>query len=172
MQGDSRLNDAGPMDPRGRIIPARGGTMVTGGGHDGSGQGAGGRIGSAAGVPRRRGEAGEGRIGCIFWSVLLIVGFVVAWQMVPVKVRTSELHDYMIDQANFAGSTSEDGIKKRILSKANDLDLPVGPKNLTVTKERERIKMHTEYTVVVEFPFGFSYDWEFEHDVDRPIFYY
>ena len=88
------------------------------------------------------------------------------------KIRTSELYDYMIDQANFASSTSADGLKKRILSKANDLDLPVGPKNLTVAKDRDRVKMHTQYTVIVEFPFGFTYDWDFEHDVDRPIFYY
>lgn len=117
-------------------------------------------------------EAGEGRLGCIVWSLLLVVVVVVAWQMVPVKIRTSELHDYMIDEANFAAQRSTEGLKKRVLDKANELQLPVGPKNLTVSKERERIRMHTEYTVVVEFPFGFTYDWDFEHDVDRPIFYY
>jgi len=121
---------------------------------------------------RRRGEAGEGRIGCIFWALVLVVGITIAWQMVPVKIKTSELYDYMVDQAAFASARSADGIKKRILSKANDLQLPVGPKNLTVSKESERIRMHTEYTVVVKFPFGFTYNWDFVHDVDRPIFYY
>ena len=123
-------------------------------------------------VHARRREAGEGRLGCIFWTLVLVVGIVVAWQMVPVKVRTAELYDFMTDQANFAASVPEDALKKRILDKANDLDLPVGSKNLSVTKSRDRIKMHTEYTVVVEFPLGFTYDWEFVHDVDRPIFYY
>jgi hypothetical protein len=121
---------------------------------------------------RRRAEAGEGRIGCIFWSLVLIVGIVVAWQMVPVKIKTSELYDYMVDQAAFAANRSADSIKKRILEKANELDLPVGPKNLSVDKHTERIRMHTEYTVVVEFPLGFTYDWNFVHDVDRPIYYY
>ena len=117
-------------------------------------------------------EAGEGRLGCIIWSLLLVAVIVVAWQMVPVKVRTAELHDYMIDEANFAAQRSAERMKTRIIERAEELDLPVGPKNLTVNKQRERVHMHTEYTVVVEFPFGFTYDWEFEHDVDRPIFYY
>ena len=119
-----------------------------------------------------RGQAGEGRIGCIIWSLLLIAVMVVAWQMVPVKIKSSELYDYMLDEANFASQRSADSIKKRILAKANDLELPVGPKELTVTKERERIRMHAEYTVVVKFPLGFTYDWHFEPDVDRPIYYY
>jgi len=123
-------------------------------------------------VASRRGEAGEGRIGCIFWSLLLIVGAIIAWQMVPVQIRSSEFVDYMDDQAQFAAQRSADAIKKRVLQKANDLRLPVGPKELTVTKETERIRMHVEYTVEVEFPFGFTYPWHFEHDIDRPIFYY
>lgn len=117
-------------------------------------------------------EAGEGRLGCIIWSLALVAVIVVAWQMVPVKVRTAELQDYMIDEANFASRRTAERIKTRVLERADELDLPVTAKNLTVSKERERIRMHTEYTVVVEFPFGFTYDWDFEHDVDRPIFYY
>lgn len=119
-----------------------------------------------------RGEAGEGRIGCIFWSLVLIVGGIIAWTLVPVQLRTSEFIDYMDDQAQFASQRSAEAIKTRVIQKANDLRLPVGPKELTVTKEGERIKMHTEFTVVVEFPFGITHDWEVEHDIDRPIFYY
>lgn len=124
------------------------------------------------GAPRRRGEAGEGRLGCIFWTLLLVVGIVVAWQMVPVKLRTAEFHDYMEDQANLAAASSAESLKKRVLERANELDLPVGPKNLTVSKGGDRIKMYTEYTIVVEFPLGFTYEWDFVHDVDRPIYYY
>lgn len=120
----------------------------------------------------RHSEAGEGRIGCIFWSLVLLAGILVAWQVVPVKIRTAEFHDYMQDQAQLAGRRSAEGIKKDLMNKANELELPVGAKNLTVTKARERIRMHTEYTVVVEFPLGYTYDWDFVHDVDRPIFYY
>jgi hypothetical protein len=87
-------------------------------------------------VASRRGEAGEGRIGCIFWSLLLIVGAIIAWQMVPVQIRSSEFVDYMDDQAQFAAQRSADAIKKRVLQKANDLRLPVGP-----NRRHQRLKL-------------------------------
>lgn len=121
----------------------------------------------------RRGERGEGKIGCIFWTAALIVGIVVAWVAVPVKIKTSELHDFMIDQATNASQTrSGEALKKRILARAKELDLPVTAKNLTVVRSEARVRMTADYTVTLEFPFGLSYDWHFEHEVDRPIFYY
>jgi len=122
---------------------------------------------------RRRGERGEGKIGCIFWTAALIVGIVVAWVAVPVKVKTAELHDFMIDQATDAGRTrSGEAIKKRVLARAKELDLPVTSKNLTVNRSEARVRMDADYTVTLEFPFGITYDWRFQHEVDRPIFYY
>jgi hypothetical protein len=78
----------------------------------------------------------------------------------------------MVDQATFASQRSAEGMKTRILDKANELDLPVGPKNLSVRKESERIRMYTEYTVELRFPFGITHEWDFVHDIDRPIYYY
>lgn len=118
------------------------------------------------------GEAGEGRIGCIFWGAVFVVIFVIAWQAVPVKVASSELYDHMIDQANFADRRSAAGMKKAVLQKAEDLDLPLEAKNLTVTKTSSRVKMDAKYTVVVDFPLGFDYEWDFHHEVDRPIYIY
>lgn len=120
----------------------------------------------------RRAESGEGRIGCIFWGLAVIVGALILWQVVPVKMRTAEFYDFMVDQAAFASNRSSETIKKQILDEANELDVPVGPKNLNVTKTQTRIRMHAEYTIVLEFPFGITHDWHFVHDVDRPIYYY
>jgi len=122
---------------------------------------------------RRRGERGESRIGCIFWSAALIVGIVVAWVAVPVKVKTSELHDFMIDQAtNASRFRTAESLKKRVLARARELDLPVTSKNLTVRRSDARVRMEADYTVTLEFPFDITYDWRFQHEVDRPIFYY
>lgn len=120
----------------------------------------------------RQRESGEGRIGCILWGLALIIAALILWQVVPVKMRTAEFYDFMVDQAAFAANRSEQSMKKQIIDKANELDIPVGPKNLTVTKLQARVRMHTEYTIVLEFPFGFTHEWDFVHDVDRPIYYY
>lgn len=119
---------------------------------------------------RKAGERGEGKLGCIFWGLVLLVGAVIAWEMVPVKIKTAELYDFMVDQA--AESTydrSEETIKKRILAKARDLDIPLDKDNLTVERRGDNIRMRATYTIPVEFP-GYTYDWKFEHEVDRKLY--
>ncbi|MCB1034141.1 MAG: hypothetical protein KDD47_09945 [Acidobacteria bacterium] len=118
---------------------------------------------------RRSSQKGEGTLGCIFWSLLLLVVVVAAWKMVPVKVATAEFHDFMDDQARGADRRSEESIRKAILKKARDLDLPVDPKDLVVVLTRDDIKMEVEYTVPVDFP-GFTYDWDFHYAEKFPIF--
>jgi hypothetical protein len=121
----------------------------------------------------RRGEAGEGKLGCIFWLAVLVAGIVVAWIAIPVKVKSAELFDYMQDQAQAATHIdNSEVLKKRVLGKAKDLGLPLTSKTLTVNRSSDRIQMEATYTVPLEFPFGYTYDWEFHHEVDRPLYFY
>jgi hypothetical protein len=120
-----------------------------------------------------RAERGDSKLGCIFWVALVIAAALIAWEAVPVKVRSAELHDHMADMAIVATrERNSEAIKKNVLAKAKDLDLPLTAKNLEVERSESRIKLVADYTVVLEFPFGITYDWEFHHAVDRPIFYY
>ena len=121
-------------------------------------------------LTRRSLQRGEGNIGCIIWSLVLVIVVMVAWKMVPIKVATAEFHDFMDDQARVAGNfRSPEPIRKAILNKARELDLPVDPKALKVDLTRERIKMQVEYTIPVEFP-GFTYAWDFEYAESFNIF--
>lgn len=116
---------------------------------------------------------GDSKLGCIFWLAVLIAGALIAWEAVPVKVRTAELHDFMTDMAIYATrERSSEAIKKRVLAKATELELPLDPKRLTVERDEATIRLEADYTVVLDFPFGLTYDWQFHHEVDRPIFYY
>lgn len=118
-------------------------------------------------------ERGDSKLGCIFWLALVIAAALIAWEAVPVKVKSAELHDHMTDMAIVATrERNSEAIKKNVLAKAKDLDLPLAAKNLEVERTESRIKLVADYTVVLEFPFGITYDWEFHHEVDRPIFYY
>ncbi len=116
-----------------------------------------------------RGEAGDGKLGCILWTLLLIVAALAAWKMIPVKIATSELYDFMVEQAKWAAGTNTELIQKRILSKAGELDLPVDAKQVTVERRGDRVLMRARFTVPVEFP-GYVYDWDFDLQVDRPIY--
>jgi hypothetical protein len=119
---------------------------------------------------RRRAERGEGNLGCIFWAAVLIVLVVVAWKIVPVKLKTAELYDFMVDQAGIATYTADpEVIKRRVLGKASELDLPLDKDHLRVERVGDNIRMSASYTVRVEFP-GYTYDWAFNHEVNRPLY--
>lgn len=116
---------------------------------------------------------GDSKLGCIFWLAVLIAGALIAWEAVPVKVRSAELHDHMTDMAIIATrEPSSEAIKRNVLAKAKELELPLAAKDLHVERTDARIRLVADYTVVLDFPFGLTYDWKFHHEVDRPIFYY
>jgi hypothetical protein len=119
---------------------------------------------------RRRGESGNGRIGCILWALGLAVVVLICWKAVPVKIASAELYDFMEEQAKFSG-LSQEAMKKGILLRARELDLPVQEKQVSVERFGDRIRMRVTYTVPLEFP-GYTYYWNFNHEVDRTVFYF
>jgi hypothetical protein len=119
---------------------------------------------------RRHGaESGQGKIGCILWFALLGVAVLVGYRMIPVKIATSELYDFMDEQAKWAATTPPEVLKNRIAQKAKELELPLDPQNLTVERYGDSIKMRALFTVPVEFP-GYTYDWDFDLQINRAIF--
>ncbi|HRC84762.1 MAG TPA: hypothetical protein PK413_04050 [Thermoanaerobaculia bacterium] len=119
---------------------------------------------------RSKSERGEGNVGCLIWLVILAAVGLILWKAVPVKVATTELYDYMVELTRFAPNRSTEDLKKAVLKKAKELDLPLDAKNITVEKDPSRIRFTVKYTVPLEFP-GYTYLWEVNEVVDRPIFY-
>jgi hypothetical protein len=118
------------------------------------------------GMTRQR---GEGRAGCVFWVAILVVVAMIGFKIVPVKFASAKFYDYMYEQAKYAQKTKPADLKKIIMRKAYELDLPVDPKNVTVQKLGGRIKIEAKYTVDVEFP-GYTYVWDFNEKINEPIF--
>ena len=117
----------------------------------------------------RSGSPGEGRLGCLLWAGVLALAALVAWKAVPVKMADVEFGDFIEQQAQFAGRSTGDAIRKRILTKAKELDLPLDPKKLKVEKSSSRVRIQCSYTVELDFSV-YVYSWRFEHSFDRPIF--
>jgi hypothetical protein len=114
-------------------------------------------------------ERGEGRAGCMFWVAVLIVGALIGFKVVPVKFASAKFYDYMYEQAKYAQLATPADIKKTIMRRAREMNLPVDPKKVIVRKRGGRIQISAEYTVNLEFP-GYTYVWNFEEDIDEPIF--
>lgn len=114
-------------------------------------------------------QRGEGRLGCIFWGVVLAIVTLIAIKAVPVKYASSQLFGFMDEQAKFAQQAKPDYLKRAILHKARELQIPLDPKRLTVEKRGGRIRIRAAYEVPLEFP-GYTYIWHFEEEIDEPIF--
>jgi len=120
-------------------------------------------------MARDRRQSGDGKLGCILWSLLLVVGGMIGWKAIPVKIASSELYDYMVEQAKFAQRSKPDALKERIYKKAREVNLPLDKRDIRVERRGDRILMGASFTVPLEFP-GYVYYWDFDLEVDRPIF--
>lgn len=121
-------------------------------------------------MPRRTAQRGEGNLGCIFWLVVLCLAVLLSWKLIPVKVNSAELADYMVEVAQFQSAQKPpDDLKKMILARASELGIPLDKENVSVVRNGDRIRMSVEYTIPVDFP-GYTYNWHFRHELDRPIF--
>jgi len=121
-------------------------------------------------MPRRTAQRGEGNLGCIFWLLALAIAVLISWKLIPVKVNSAELADYMVEVAQYQSANKPpEELKKMIMFRAGELGIPLLKENVSVVKNGDRIRMSVDYTVPVDFP-GYTYNWHFRHELDRPIF--
>jgi len=118
---------------------------------------------------RNRRERGEGQFGCLIGLVLLLLAGLVAYRMIPIKIKAAELRDEIVDEAKSGGRYSQQQIRGTILDKAQKLGLPLTDENLLINKEPNNIVIDAQYTVPVNFP-GYVYQWKFHHHVENPLF--
>ena len=120
-------------------------------------------------MQRNRRERGEGQIGCLIGLVILLICGLIAYKMVPVKVKSAEMRDIVQDSARAAGTMNDGAIRQAVLHKAQQLQLPIGENDIQVERERGEIRVEVSYTVPVTFP-GYTYQWKFHHKAQNPIF--
>jgi hypothetical protein len=118
---------------------------------------------------RNRRERGEGQFGCLVGLVFLLIAGLIAYKMIPVKVRAADLRETIVDESKSAGQHNDAMIRKQILAKADQTDLPVTDKDIIINRTSSNIKIKVAYSVPVEFP-GFTYNWNFNVQTDNPIF--
>jgi hypothetical protein len=118
---------------------------------------------------RKRLQRGEGQFGCLVGLVLLLIAGLVAYKMIPIKVKAAEMRDVVQDESRSAGTRSDRDISRAILGKAEQLGLPITEDNVKINRVANAITVEVSYTVPVQFP-GFTYNWKFNHKEQNPIF--
>ena len=118
---------------------------------------------------RARNDAGGGKVGTIFFLLLVAAGVYFGLQFIPVLVDTYSFKDSMSEEAKFASSRSDEAIQNNLLRRARELDLPINAKQIKITRNAGRIIIKADYTVEVE-TILFTYPWHFQEQTIREMF--
>ena len=100
----------------------------------------------------RLSESGRITFKAILSLAFLAALIFAAFKIIPVYVNNFQLHDYIQTQTPFwlAQRASADAIRKNVLAKAQDLDLPVAADDVTVEANQNRVSVSIDYHVPVD----------------------
>jgi hypothetical protein len=102
--------------------------------------------------------------------VVLLLTALIAIKVTPVMINVGELDkeiSTLADRAN-RREYKDERIVSDILRKAENLDLQVTKKDITIKRTSSRIKITVTYDVPINFP-GYTYVWHKRHYHDRPL---
>jgi hypothetical protein len=120
-------------------------------------------------LSKRRRERGEGQLGCLVGIIILLAAAVLAYKLIPIKVKAADMRDTIVDEAKSAGQHDEPVIRRNILLKAQELDFPVKDENVKINRKSTYVIIDVAYTVPVDLP-GYTFNWNFHHHTENPIF--
>ena len=100
----------------------------------------------------RRTESGMISMKAILYLAFIAAVIFACFKIIPVYVNNYQLNDYIQSQTPFwlTQRATVEGIKKVILAKAADLDLPVAADDITVVANQNIVKISIDYHVPVD----------------------
>ncbi len=118
----------------------------------------------------RKSERGEGRFGTMVGLCVLLLTIYLGFKVVPVMVNAYSFRDFIEQEARFAALKKvDDEISKRVLRKAQELELPVSPKDILISRSNTHIDITVKYTMPIETPV-YTYQWVFDEKSRAPLF--
>ena len=129
-------------------------------------------VGNAVGrdAKWRASERGEGRFGTMVGLCVLLLAIYLGFKVIPVMVNAYSFRDYIEQEARFAGlKKADDEVSKRVLRKAQELELPISPKDIRVNRSNTHFDIAVKYTVPIKTPV-YTYHWVFDEKSRSPLF--
>jgi hypothetical protein len=115
-------------------------------------------------------ERGEGRLGTLLGLCVLVLTVYLGFKVVPVMVNAYAFRDYIEQEARFAALQKKDEeVVKRVLRKAQELELPIQAKNIKVKRDQGHFDIAVKYTVPIATPI-YTYNWDFDEKYRAPLF--
>jgi len=119
---------------------------------------------------RRASERGEGRFGTMVGLCVLLLAIYLGFKVIPVMVNAYSFRDFIEQEARFAALKKADQeVSNRVLRKAQELELPVSPKDILVNRTNTHFDIAVKYSVPIETPV-YTYQWVFNEKSRAPLF--
>ncbi len=121
-------------------------------------------------VKGRESERGEGRFGTMVGLCVLLLAIYLGFKVIPVMVNAYSFRDFIEQEARFAALKKVDKeIAARVLRKAQELELTVGPQDIQMKRTTTHFDITVKYTVPIETPI-YTYKWVFDEKSRAPLF--
>ncbi|HEY6843125.1 MAG TPA: hypothetical protein VI391_03085 [Thermoanaerobaculia bacterium] len=114
-------------------------------------------------------ERGEGQFGCVVGLILLVIGGIIAYKVIPIKVKRAEVRQELVDETKSAGMHGDDRIRKAIIEKAREDNLNISEDDIKINRGNNEITVQVDYVVPIDFP-GYTYQWHVHDEQTNPIF--
>jgi hypothetical protein len=118
---------------------------------------------------RHRAIRGEGGFKALAGLVILVLGAIAAFRIVPLHIRGGEIYDAMNEQANFGGFRTPDKLQYEVFRKAQENRAPLALTDIKVYRAGNNIIIEAKYTEAVDV-LGYHYVYIFDKKVDKPTF--
>lgn len=115
-------------------------------------------------------QRGEGRAG--FLIALLIVGVAafVGIKVIPVRINAYNFRDVLREEARMGAVRNSDAVvKERIMDRALDLEIPILPEDLSVTRTKAKMIISAKYEQPIDLKLT-TYMYKFNAKEEAPLF--
>jgi hypothetical protein len=109
--------------------------------------------------PRGRdSESGKIKLGGLLFLVILVAAVYYGIDYIQVRLKAYQMQDEVTEQATFGSVVDDNTIRRRLVEKATQLDIPLGPRQWSIqrtqTPQGRRISIAGAYTdsVVIKLP--------------------
>ena len=115
-------------------------------------------------------QSGKGRFGFLVSLAVVGIAIFLVVKVVPVRIAAYNFRDVLREEVRMAAvRNSDEVVFDRIMDAAEDLELPLEPKNLIVKRTKRRMIVRARYEQPIDLKLT-TYVYKFDEEEEAPLF--